>query len=302
MTNLVKQNTTQSLATCLKQESVKAQFANALGKHADSFISSLVSLHSSDDRLRTCDQNEIIRQALKAACMNLSLVKSLGHAYLYTFNTTVTKTDANGREIKVKVPTPTLVIGYKGYIQLAIRTGMYEIINANVVYDGMRINENVLTGEIEITGSRKSNTVIGYVGYFRLKSGYSHALYMSVEDMADYAMMYAPNLPKGTTRDVLINKAQSNADKGVGWTQNFRAMALKTIIRQLIGKYGFLTVEMNRAFEEDSNVSDSQDNIEDADIVDATEVKAIGDAAPAAPAQVEEPVKPATIIPENPGY
>lgn len=246
----------------LNAPSVQAQFANALGKHRDTFIASIVDLYTGDKALQTCDPKDIIAQALKAAVMKLPINKALGFAYIVVYNNSV-KTGVDpktGRDIWEKVPTPTFIPGYKGYIQLAMRTGQYRTINADVVYEGEIGKVDKLSGAISFDGERTSNKVIGYFCHFELLNGFRKTLYMNVEDMAAYAKRYSPSVGNAVSVDDLIAKANSAAvSKQVGWMGNFNDMALKTVIRRLLSKYGYLSVEMQGAMVDDIEHDEAAD-------------------------------------------
>ncbi|MZK05526.1 recombinase, partial [Enterobacter hormaechei] len=202
------------------------------------------------------------------ATLRLPLNKALGFAYIVVYNNSVKVTnEQTGREEWIKVPTPTFIPGYKGYIQLAMRTGQYRTINADVVYEGEVRKVNKLTGEIAFDGEKTSDKIIGYFCYFELLNGFSKTLYVTVEDMAAYAKRYSPSVKKETTVAQLIAKANDGIiGKKVGWEGNFNDMALKTVIRRLLSKYGYLSVEMQNAMAHDvedeamSNRNDTLDN------------------------------------------
>ncbi len=133
-----------------------------------------------------------------------------------------------------------------------MRTGQYRTINADVVFEGEVRKVNKLTGEIAFDGEKTSDKIIGYFCYFELLNGFSKTLYVTVEDMAAYAKQYAPSVKKETTVAQLIAKSQRrNREQKVGWEGNFNDMALKTVIRRLLSKYGYLSVEMQNAMAHD---------------------------------------------------
>lgn len=245
------------LKAVLNAESVQEQFANALAENKDLFVASIIDLYNGDASLQTCNPNAIVTEALKAAVLDLPISRSLGFAYIVVYKNKKKVTDPQtGRTDWVVVPTPTFIPGYKGYIQLAMRTGQYRTINADYVYEGELRTVNRLSGEVALDGTRKSDKIVGYFCYFELLNGYSKTLYMSVEDMAKYAKRYAPGIKKDTTIAMLIAKANDGiVSKSVGWEGNFNDMALKTVIRRVLSKYGYLSIKMQNAITADDNAS-----------------------------------------------
>lgn len=243
------------MKSVINAPSVQEQFQNALGDHKDAFVASLIDLFTGDKALQTCKPAAIIAEALRAATLRLPLNKALGFAYIIVFNNSVKNDDGSWS----KIPTPTFVPGYKGYIQLAMRTGQYRTINADFVYEGEMRKVSKLTGEIALDGEKKSDKIIGYFCYFELLNGFNKTLFVSVGDMAQYALRYSPSF-KGKNKpsaDALIKLAQANQPSTkVGWEGNFNDMALKTVIRRLLSKYGYLSVEMQNALAKD--VEDAQ--------------------------------------------
>lgn len=266
---LQKSNTPAQFAAVLRAESVQQQFKNALGEHKDAFVASLIDLYNGDKSLQACNTNALVCEALRAATLRLPLNKALGFAYIVVYNNSVKRVDENGNDvidpqthkpIYDRVPTPTFIPGYKGYIQLAMRTGQYKTINADYVYEGELRKVNKLTGEIAFDGEKKSDKIVGYFCYFELLNGFAKTLYVSVEDMAKYAKRYSPSIGHKTTIEQLIDKANDGiVAKKVGWEGNFNDMALKTVIRRLLSKYGYLSVEMQNAISGDMEGADFAD-------------------------------------------
>lgn len=243
------------MKSVINAPSVQEQFQNALGEHKDAFVASLIDLFTGDKQLQTCKPALVIAEALRAATLRLPLNKALGFAYIIVFNNSVKNADGSWS----KVPTPTFVPGYKGYIQLAMRTGQYRTINADFVYEGEMRKVSKLTGEIALDGEKKSDKIIGYFCYFELLNGFNKTLFVSVEDMAAYALRYSPSFKanKKPSAEALIKLAQANQPSSkVGWEGNFNDMALKTVIRRLLSKYGYISVEMQNALSND--VEDAQ--------------------------------------------
>ena len=252
------------LKSIMNAESVQQQFKNALGKNAGTFVASVIDLYNGDTGLQQCQPKQVVMEALKAAVLHLPINKALGYAYVIPFKNTK---NVNGQWVKVY--EPVFQMGYKGYIQLAMRTGQYRTINADAVYEGELRKVNKLTGEIAFDGERTSDKVVGYFCYFELLNGFSKTLYMTVEQMANHAKRYSKGLVKyddGNKVDVTVDSLVALADlpmapdsKTVGWLGNFHGMAIKTVIRNLLSKYGYLSVEMQNAISNDYESDDVTD-------------------------------------------
>lgn len=258
------------LKSIMNAESVQQQFKNALGKNTGTFVASVIDLYNGDTGLQQCQPKQVVMEALKAAVLHLPINKALGYAYVIPFKNTK---KVNGQWVKVY--EPVFQMGYKGYIQLAMRTGQYRTINADAVYEGELRKVNKLTGEIAFDGERTSDKVVGYFCYFELLNGFSKTLYMTVEQMANHAKRYSKGIVKydeaGNKVDVTVDSLVALADlpmapdsKTVGWLGNFHGMAIKTVIRNLLSKYGYLSVEMQNAISNDyegDDVTDGRDTL-----------------------------------------
>lgn len=241
----------------LNSESVSTQISNALKNNAGPFIASVIDLFNSDTQLQECEPNALINEALKAAVLQLPINKSLGFAYIVPFNCKVKEEQVNQTTGALTVvdkwkKVPTFIIGWKGFVQLAMRTGFYKFLNADVVYEGEIGSVNKLTGGIDFGGTKTSDKIVGYFCYFELINGFSKTLYMTVEEMAKYAKKYSKGLAKTVTVQQLIALANSEPSGGIGWTGNFQEMALKTVVRRLLSKYGYLSIEMSNALSTDT--------------------------------------------------
>lgn len=242
------------LKLTLSAESVKEQFQNALGKNSDTFIASIIDLYNTDKSLQECDTNHVVMEALKAAVLNLPINKALGYAYILSFK-------------NKGVPTPTFIIGYKGLIQLAMRTGQYKYINADVVYEGEISGRDKLTGAIDFSGEKKSDKVIGYFAHIELLNGFRKTLYVTVEEVAKHAKKYSPAIKYNNSVTVQsLMKLAGKDPSGIGWLGDFDSMAIKTVLRELLSKYGYLSIEMQSAIAQDieTDIRAERDNaIED---------------------------------------
>ena len=235
---------------------IQNQLTNIMGKNAGSFTSSMIELFSQDSGLQECDPKSVVMEAMKAAALHLPLSKSLGRAYVLPFK-------------NKGVATPTFVIGWKGLVDLAVRTGQYETINAVCVYKGEFKGQDKLSGFIDISGNRESNEVVGYLGYFKLVTGFIKMVYMDVEQMAHYGKIYAPTLRfSKITEEELVKKAQEQSEHGpqagaIGWFGDFNAMALKTVVRKVLS-WGPMSIEMQQAIAQDEDYT-SAETIRDED-------------------------------------
>lgn len=240
---------------------VQDQLKQVLKENAGTFATSLMEVYTNDKQLQTCDPNKVIREAIKAASLKLPLNKQLGYAYLLTFNNW-------DKATRTKVPTPTLVIGYKGYIQLAMRTGMYRSINSGFLTEGQYAGCNLLTGDIKFNESApESNRIEGFFAYFELTNGFRKMLYMPIRKMAKFALEKSPSFrykptadnPMPTVDD-LIDMANHQLETGetgqVGWKGDFISMGEKTVLRHLLSKYGYLSIEMQNALSEEAKSED----------------------------------------------
>jgi recombination protein RecT len=211
---------------------------NTLKENKGTFTTSLMELATSDESLLQCNPNALMAEALKAASLHLPLNKQLGQCYILPFKN-------HG------VLTPTLVVGTKGYLQLAMRTGKYETINSDVVYEGELKGYDKVTGNLDLSGIRTSNVPIGYFAYMKMKNGFSKLLYMSLDEVCLYAKQYSPtvkfkdSVTSETLKNLALKQAASGVSDGVGWYSNFESMALKTVLRRLLSKWGELSIENN---------------------------------------------------------
>lgn len=211
---------------------------SSLKENKGAFCTSLMEIFSSDEKLLQCQPNDLMAEALKAASLRLPLNKQLGQAYLLPFK-------------NKGVMTPTLVIGTKGYLQLAMRTGKYETINADVVYEGEFNHYDKVTGKLDLSGAQISNTPIGYFAYFKKKDGLTKLLYMTLDEVCRYAKQYSPTVKFNDKvdaeklKEMALKQAANGSGEGVGWYSNFESMAIKTVLRRLLSKWGELSIESN---------------------------------------------------------
>ncbi|WP_142968741.1 recombinase RecT [Enterococcus casseliflavus] len=232
---------------------MKKKFTDILHEKSDSFMGSLMTLVGGDNYLSQAEPMTIIASALKAATMDLPIDKNLGYAYVVPFN----RSEKVGNKW-VKHNEAQFILGYKGYIQLAQRSGQYKALNALAIYDGQLIDWNPLTEEFTFDYRAKvSDEVIGYVGFFELLNGFKKTVYWTKQEIESHRIKNA----KGYDKEKLSG----------AWVDNYDSMAIKTVLRNMLSKWGLLSVEMQSAITSDEKVfrvDENNDLIEETDLSD----------------------------------
>lgn len=214
----------------LDREGMRKRFDELLGERTPQFLSSVISLVNADKNLQAAFHEApmtVIQSALKAATLDLPIEPSLGYAYIVPFNNSYK--DENGWHKRMEA---NFIIGYKGLVQLCLRTGAYSRVpDAVDVREGELVRYDRLTGDCEFKWEedeekREQLPIIGYAGYFRLKNGAEKTIYMTVKQIEAHE-----------------RKNRKGKDMGKGWRDDFDAMARKTIVRRLAGKYGLMSIQ-----------------------------------------------------------
>lgn len=236
----------------LAEESVKNRFQDVLGKKAPQFMATIVNVVSASPQLKQCQANSIMAAAFVAATYDLPIDSNLGFAAIVPYNNSKYNPQTKQWEKQMEAQFQMM---YKGFIQLAIRSGNYEKMNYAVVYEDELVSYNPITGEVEFVKdfskctqrmNGEEDKVAGYYAWFRLLTGFSKELYMSKAEVENHARTYSSSY----RYDLEKGKKSSN------WTTNFKAMALKTVIKLLLSKWGILSVEMQRAIQDDQKTFD----------------------------------------------
>ena len=221
------------LKAAMKLESVQNSFREVLKDKAPSFMTNMLSLTNTDKTLAQCEPMSIITAAMTAATLDLPLDKNLGYAYLVPF-----KDYKNGNVQKAQ-----FILGYKGYIQLAQRSGRYKALNVTPVYEGELVSWNRLTEEIEFDPEKRvSDVVIGYCGHFELLNGFKKTVYWTKQEIEYHRMKH--------------NKAKDKKTLSNVWASDYDSMACKTVLRNLLSKWGILSIEMQIAEIRDERTMD----------------------------------------------
>lgn len=235
----------------LSKEKVKNRFEDVLGKKAPQFMASIVNTMSASPQLMACNGTSVVSAAFVAASLDLPIDNNLGFAAIVPYDKKFK--DESGNWTKVKMAQFQMM--YKGFVQLAIRTGEYEKMNCSEVYQDELVSYNPITGECEFvadfsqTSQREngeSDKVVGYYAWFRLKAGFTKELYMSKAEVMNHAKKYS----QAFRYDLNNNKSSSR------WSTDFGSMAKKTVIKLLLSKWGVLSVQMQQAITEDQKVFD----------------------------------------------
>lgn len=240
--------TTQlTIKNLFQKDEVRTKFQEMLGKRAPSFITSVLQIVASNNLLAKADPHSVYHSAAVAATLDLPLNNNLGFAYIVPYNQRF-KDDKGVWQTK---QVAQFQMGYKGFIQLAQRTGMYRTLSAAPIYEGQLISENPLTGFVFDFTKKKSDTVIGYASYFQLLNGFEKTLYSTVEELKKHGKRFSQTFKK---------------DHGL-WVDDFDSMALKTVIKANLSKWAPLSVDIQRAITFDQAVIKDVDT-QDVDYVD----------------------------------
>lgn len=227
-----RQNHSNSVGTTVKglldSPTLKKRFEEILRDRAPQYMSSIINLVNSETNLQKCEPMSVIGSCMVAATLNLPVDKNLGYAWVIPYGTKA-----------------QFQLGYKGYIQLALRTGQYRFINVIEVCKGELKKFNRLTEELDIDfEAKESDEVVGYAAYFELLNGFRKTVYWTKTQVEAHRTKF------------------SKSD--FGWKKDWNAMAMKTVLKNMLAKWGILSVEMQKAFSDDDNmveVTESGDTV-----------------------------------------
>ena len=208
-----------TLQQLLNSQGIKRRFEELLDNAAPSFISSILTIFNSNPKLRECNPNSILTAAGVAAALKLPINPGLGFAHIVPYK-----------------GQATFQIGAKGFVQLAMRSGLYRTLNSGAVREGQIADIDFVTGEI-IRGEKISDKIVGYLAYMELVNGFKKSLYMTVEELQahaeKYSMSYAYDVRSGRRSSV--------------WSTNFDAMAKKTVLKKLLSNFGIISIDQQSA-------------------------------------------------------
>ena len=235
MSNLATTEATgiKALSNFLNGDAVKNKFKEIMGDRASTFVSSALTVINQNKSLQNATKESVYNTLLIAASLNLPINSNLGFAYIVPYNESFKDDRGNWKKRQVA----QFQMGYKGFKQLAIRSGQYKSLSAKPVYEGQYAADDSFLGFHFEWDKKVSNTVIGYASHFELLSGYSSTFYMTIEDCKKHGKRYSKTF-----------------DKGV-WNDDFEKMALKTVSKlHLNSGEAPLSVEMQKAIRADQSV------------------------------------------------
>jgi len=252
-------NKSGGLTAFLTQDAVKNQINKVVGgKNGTRFISSIVSAVQTTPVLQECTNQSILSAALLGEALNLSPSPQLGQFYMVPFNKTLK--DERGKKIGT-IKEAQFQLGYKGYIQLAIRSGYYKKLNVLPIKEGElvsydQLNEEITADLIEDDVIREETPTVGYYAMFEYENGFRKTLYWSKQKMQVHADTYSKAFSLETAKLIEQGKIpQKDMWKYSSfWYKDFDGMAMKTMLRQLISKWGIMSIDLQRAFTNDMAV------------------------------------------------
>lgn len=233
---------TKSLKQYVSDDKIRQKFTEILGEKSKGFLASVMQVANSP-MLKNADPATVINAAMMAATLDLPINNNLGFAYIVPFNNR-----------KAGTTEAQFQLGYKGFIQLAQRSGQFSRIAATPVYQGQIVSENPLLGYEFDWSVKPQGNPIGYVAFFKLLNGFTADLYMTVDEVNRHASKYSQTYKRGF---------------GV-WKDNFDAMALKTVLKLLLSKQAPLSIEMQSAVLADQAIVRDVEN-NDFDYIDHNE-------------------------------
>lgn len=215
--------------TFFQQEGIKKKFDELLGKRSSAFMTSVLQIVASNQMLQNCEPASIYNAACIAATLDLPINNALGFAYIIPF----------GKAAQFQ-------LGYKGFIQLAQRSGQFQTISAAPIYAGQLVQEDPLKGFVFDFSVPKTGTPIGYAAYFKLLNGFEKTLYMTTDELKNHGLKFSQTFKKGF---------------GL-WKDDFESMAQKTVLKLLLAKFAPLSVEMQTAQIADQSVINNSETLD----------------------------------------
>jgi recombination protein RecT len=236
-----KNSTARSLKEYLNSDYVKSRFMEVMGEKAPSFLASILNATQKNPDLAKCENQSLLSAAMVAATLDLPIDSNLGFAAIVPYNTKI-RTKENGREVERWVTLAQFQIMYKGFIQLALRSGQYKTINVSPIYEDEFDGYDIITGDIKIhevpggfRDQENMDKIIGYVAFFRLINGFERLEYWPLSKLIAHGKKYSKSYDR----------------KNSLWQKDPHVMYIKTPLKSLISRWGILSVTMQNAIAAD---------------------------------------------------
>lgn len=277
----------------LTQQNVKQRIIDVVGgKDSQKFITSILSAVNNNPTLQECDALSILNCAFLGEGLKLSPSPQLGQYYMVPFN-----------DKKKGCKVAQFQLGYKGYIQLAERTGYYKKINVLAIKEGELVKYDPLNEEIEVNmieddEIRENTPTVGYFAMFEYMNGFRKTMYWTKKKMLAHADRYSQAFDKESYKKILEGKIpQDDMWKYSSyWYKDFDGMAFKTMLRQLISKWGIMSIDMQKAYE--SDMATIQDDGQPYYIENDQDQEQVEE--PKADVVVEQQEQPENVVEEKP--
>ena len=299
--SLARQDQSMKLSVYLQNDAVKKQINQVVGgKNGTRFISSIVSEVQSTPALQECTSPSIVNAALLGEALNLSPSPQLGQFYMVPFDNK-----------KKGCKEAQFQLGYKGYIQLAIRSGYYKKLNVLAIKEGELVRYDPLDEEVEVNLIdddilREEAPTMGYFAMFEYENGFRKTLYWSKKKMLAHAEKYSFAFYKnGGAKSLELLEQGKIPEKDMWkyssfWFKDFDGMALKTMLRQLISKWGIMSIDLQNAIDKDMAVIHEDGKTEYVDAVKAEDDGVVADQE-LNEVQEDQPAEPGTQQPDPKG-
>ena len=262
----IQQTEKKGITPYLNSPKVQQYLKDVIGNNKDKFTTNLISVINQNKTLQECTNISLMSGAIVATTLNLSLNSAFGYAYLVPYNNK-----------KQNIKEAQFQIGYKGYIQLALRTGEYKRINAVPIYKAQLKKWNALTEELELNDTFIEDEVVGYVSYFKLNNGFEKTMFWGYDKMLSHADTYSQAFNLEIAKKLKNNEIPEKDlwKYSSYWYKDFDGMALKTMLRQILSKYGIMSEEMQKAYEYDQSVINENEKkyVDNEDIIEAETIE-----------------------------
>lgn len=221
----------------------QAYLQGVLGERKGEFVNNITALVANNRQLQECEPTTLMFAALKATALRLPLDPNLAQAHVIPYKNNKTRT-----------VEAQFQLGWRGFVQLAIRSGQFQTINVTDIREGEMQGYDLITGEMQVKAmpEREKLPVVGYMAFFRLNNGFSKSLYMTAGEVEQHAKRYSQTY--ASKNDYVRNSSK--------WTTDFDAMARKTVLKLLLSRFAPLSVDMQQAVQADQAVMRSDNNFD----------------------------------------